>query len=707
MHPLHSKNVSGETYLKGRWICFDFETTNKEFGDARNPENRVVMVSWQSGKGNSFGKIHSHYGPLGEANQFWEALEKADYLVAHNAKFESHWLWRHGYNPTDRFWYDTMLGEWVLLGNNPDKLKFELGAVAERYNEDPKDARLAEQMVDGICPSEWAKEDLVARCERDVRSTARIARKQISRLRKSGTLPVAAQRCLTMAVLCATERTGLELDRDRVKETYAEYYERYQELLKRFSKLSGGVNPNSPSQMAHFLYGGGLIEEKYKEPIGVYKNGNTKYKSQTRVVPNPGRTLRFRELTRMRGGKAHPIRGKASKAWPDGTPKANAQTIDALVGRTKQQKNFLSFWAELRQVSAALSKNLDFFLGVVEEDDCRFYASIRQTTTGTHRLSGQGKPRQFTRFLSPKSMQTQNSPRAFKRLYCSLDPDYYFSSGDMSSLEFNVAVFLAQDKQGMSDVRDPNFDPHIQTATVMHDSNYDGTINRELYEELRSRRKHGDKEVDAWRTDAKTHTFKPLYGGEKGDEREERYYKWFFEHYSGLREAGESALAAVESGDEEGKGSFKTITGLTFRWNFYYRNDVAIDAKRHKPIKPAVYNYRVQYFATGEIVLIGLIHLYYRCKKQGLRVKLCNTVHDDVWAYVHKDDMERYKELFGHCFTHDVFRYLRKVYGIEFNVPLGIELTWGKHLGEYKFEYSVDPIKEGYSEYKGIQRPLG
>ena len=705
MHPLHTKNVTGETYLKGRWIAFDFETTNAEFGDARNDANRVVMVSWQEGRGNSFGKIKSHYGALGDAKQFWQAVEQADFLVAHNAKFEAHWLWRHGYDPTDRFWYDTMLGEWVLLGNNPDKLLFELGAVAERYGEEGKDKRLAADMDAGVCPSEWARDDLIARCESDVRATARVARKQISRLRRANILPVAAQRCLTMAVLCATERTGLELDADRVRATYDEYYKRHQELLKRFSQLSGGVNPNSPTQMAHYLYGGGLVEEKYKEEIGKFKNGNTKYKTHTRMVPSKAKSLKFKEITRY-GGK--PIRGKASKSWPDGTPKTNSDTIDALVPRTKAQREFLSFWSEMNQIGSALSKNLDFFLGVVEEHDCRFHASIRQATTGTHRLSGQGKPIKCSLFATPKSMQTQNSPRLFKRLYCSLDPDWYLTSGDMSQLEFNTAVFLAQDLQGMQDVRDPDFDAHIQTCTVMHDSEYDGTINRELYNDLLTKRRAGDKEVDLWRTDAKPHTFKPLYGGETGDERETRYYKWFFEHYAGLREAGERALAIVESGDEEGVGSFKTITGLEFKWNYYYRNETPMDRRRHKPIKPAVYNYRVQYFATGEIVLIGLIHLYYRCRKAGLRVRLCNTVHDDVWAFVHKEDMEAYKKLFGNCFTHDVFKYLKKVYDIDFNVPLGIELVWGKHFGDDgQFEYTVDPIKEGYSEFKGIQRAVG
>jgi DNA polymerase I-like protein with 3'-5' exonuclease and polymerase domains len=704
MHPLHTDNVSGKTYIKGRWLAFDVETTNLEFGDARNAGNRVVCVSWQEGKGNSFGKIRSIYGPLGDAKEFWAALERADFLVAHNAKFEAHWLWRHGYDPTDRFWYDTMLGEWVLLGNNPDKLLFELGAVAERYNEDGKDERLAGLMDSGVCPSEWPKDDLLARCEGDVRATSRVARKQIGRLKRKGTLPVAAQRCLTMAVLCATERTGLELDRDRVKETYEEYYAAHQELLARFTKLSGGVNPNSPSQLAHYLYGGGMIEEKYKLEIGTYKNGNTRYKTETRVVPNPAKSLRFAERKDRRG---EPLRGKVSKAWPEGSPKTDKETIATLVGKNKAQKEFLEIWSTLNKLSNALSKNLDFFLGVVEEFDCKFHANIRQATTGTHRLSGQGKPVTSSLFAKPKSMQTQNSPRIFKRLYCSLDPNQYFSSGDMSSLEFNVAVFLAQDEQGMKDVRDPDFDPHIQTATVMHDKDYDGTINQDLYFDLLRRYRAGDKEVAQWRTEAKPHTFKPLYGGEKGDEREERYYKWFFDHYSGLREAGELALAMVESGDEEGKGSFKTITGLEFRWNFYYRNGTAMDRSKHRPIKPAVYNYRVQYFATGEIVLIGLIHLYYRSKKKGLGVRLCNTVHDDVWAYVQKRDMEEYKKLFGHCFTHDVFRYLKKVYNIDFNVPLGIELTWGKHLGEFSYETTVDPVKEGYCDSKSIQRALG
>src|SRR3546814_4084919 len=59
-----------------------------------------------------------HYaGNILECKAFWQDLEAADYLVAHNVKFESGWLLRLGYDPTDKLWADTLLAEYVRLGN--------------------------------------------------------------------------------------------------------------------------------------------------------------------------------------------------------------------------------------------------------------------------------------------------------------------------------------------------------------------------------------------------------------------------------------------------------------------------------------------------------------------------------------------------------------------------------------------------------------
>lgn len=700
MHPLHSSNLKGDTYRTGRWVCIDFETTNKEYGNPMLPENRVVMAAWQEGVGDDCaGAVEYHYGTLAGAAGLWDAIERADFVVAQNGKFEAHWLWNAGYDPTGKLWYDTMLGEWVLLGNNTRKQLLDLDSLAKRYNEARKDSIINDLMEGGVCPSEMPERGLIARCRRDVRSTARIARKQLHQLAKQRLLGCAVVRCLTMPVLCAIERGGLTLDAERVRATHAEYLAEYDRISREFEKFSGGVNFNSAAQMAHFLYGGGLLEHTTKEQVGTYKNGNPKFKKVTEWVPNPGKTLRFPE-PKNAGGK--PKRNQPTKAYPAGAPKTDKGTMEWLreVARTKQQLKFFEITERLGTVTAALSKNLDFFKGVVDERDGRFYAEIRQCTTATHRLSGRGRPQQFKQFTGAKSMQTQNSPRAFKKLYRAHSPDYWATDADAAQLEFRVAAFIGQDAIAMQNIRDPDFDAHIQTASVMHDPEYAGDINEQLYAELlaiyRDELHPRYKEVKGWRQNAKADTYKPLYGGERGTPTQERYYQWFQQRYCDFYAEGMRALGCVEAGD--GTGSFRTPTGLTFTWDFYFRQDMAIDKYKHKPIKPAVFNYPVQYLATGEIVPIALVHLYYRVQRAGLRVRFTNTVHDSVSADVHKEDLDSYRELVVQSFTYDVFRFLKKVYDIDFNVPLGCELTWGEHLGEGEsFAIDIDPIQEAAS----------
>lgn len=692
-HPLATPNVLGRTYLTGRWVALDVETTNKEFGNPLLPENRIVMVSWQKGQGDKHGKLHHYYGNIAECREFWDALGWADFLVAHNAKFEMHWLWNLGYDPTDKLWYDTMLAEWVRLGNNHRKLRYNLDAMAARYKEARKETQVDTLMKGGVCPSEIPESQLVARCRRDVHSTARIMCKQRAVLARRKQLPLVAHRCLTAGVLCAIERNGLTLDRERVHAEYEKYSKEYKDLAAKFRDFTGGVNFNSGPQMTTFLYGRWPLVEQV-EGKGKSRVVTMRAMTEEERAASPIKPLNFRELTDARG---NPKRGRPCKQFPDGVGKKRKQVLEQLKGaaRTKRQREFFEMSERLGKTHALLSKNLEFFKGVVDERGGKFYAEIRQCTTATHRLSGAGRPQQFKQFPDgTKSMQTQNSPREFKRLYCSHDPDYWATDADAAQLEFRVAAFLGQDKQAMADIRNPNFDAHIQTACVMHDPTFEGELNAELYAELlaiyRDESHPRYKEVKGWRQDAKPDTYKPLYGGERGTPLQERYYQWFQRRYAGIYAEASRWLNIVE-GDKQ----LTTCTGLRFFWEFYYRNEIPMDASKHKPIKPQVFNYPVQYLATGEIVLIALIYLYYRVQKAGLRVVFTNTVHDSVSANVHKDDMAAYKSLVVQAFTKDTFAYLTRVYGIVFNVPLGCELKWGTHLGEGEtFSIDVDPLKE-------------
>lgn len=622
-------------------LVFDFETTNLEYGSPLNPGNRVVMVAWKTVGGETF----DYYGPdILEARAFWDAVEAADVLVAHNAKFEAGWLRRLGYDPTEKAWWDTMLAERVKAGNRDWRLG--LAMVGPRYGFPGKETRVDAQMKAGVCPSLIDPRYLRARGRRDVRVTEGVYLAQHAEATEQGWLPVVRTRCMLTPILADIEANGMCLDPARVEEEYVAARTEYAALEAQLTELAGGVNLKSVKQLATLFY----------DTLGL-----------------PERTDRHGEPLRSAGGGRKT--DKATVAWLRGQA-----TTDA-------QRRFFDLLAAHAKVGALLSKNLESFHGVAtERPGAIFHGSFTQHVTATHRLSAQGRPQEFRAFPGAKSVQFQNMPRRLKRVFQPRDSDYVMVEADGSQLEFRVAAFLGQDRQAMADIVDPRFDAHVTSASHMFQRDYD-----ELLEAYRA----GDKQAAALRTAAKSETFKPLYGGSKGTEEQERWYTAFRERYRELYATQESWLDEVLASSD---GALRTAWGMTFYWDYRVesrangRKTIALDKRTKKPIKQSVFNYPVQSLATAEIIPIALTALYRRCKRRGLRVLFVNTVHDSVVCEVHKDDVEAFIAEVKPAFTTDVFRYLARYYGLEFNVPLGCEVKWGAHWGEgQEIKYDKQP----------------
>lgn len=639
MHPLSDSALSLDAYRDGNWLVFDLETTNLEKGSPLNPGNRAVMVSWKE-RG---GPVQHHYGNIMECRSFWEAYERADYLVAHNAKFECGWMIRCGQDPTDKLWADTMIGEKVRLGNRFALLALE--EVSPRYGFKGKEKLIASLMASGVCPSQMPERRLIARARRDVRTTEQIWMKQLKGLQREGKLQVLLTRCLLTPILAQIETNGMVLDKQRVLDTYAEYAEKLEALNRELEEFTGGINMRSPDQKARFLY----------------------------------RTLKFPEPVDKRG---RPKRNKPSKQFPEGRPKTDKHTMAWLMtqAKTEKQRKFIELREQWGKLDAAMTKNLQFFRGVVEErEGCKFYGQFNQCNTQTHRLSASGRPQKFEMFSDEKSVQFQNMPRVFKTLFTVRDTDYVMVESDGSQLEFRVAAFLGQDSRAIADIRNPDFDAHVQSASIMNSRDY-----AELLAEYRA----GSKKAKELRRIAKTDTFKPLYGGSQGTPEQEEYYRWFQSNYGELYATQEGWVSDVLA-----TGKLVTPWGLRFYWDFYLsQSGTPMDRKEHKSIKPSIFNYPVQSLATAEIIPIAMFYLHYRCKRAGLRVTLVNTVHDSIVAEVHKEDLTKYTELVKQAFTDDVYRYLRRVYGMEFNVPMGCEVVAGAHWSEgEEVTFNVEP----------------
>ena len=87
-------------------------------------------------------------------------------------------------------------------------------------------------------------------------------------------------------------------------------------------------------------------------------------------------------------------------------------------------------------------------------------------------------------------------------------------------------------------------------------------------------------------------------------------------------------------------------------------------------------NYPVQGFATADIVPITCIEVYKLMKEKNVKSVLVNTVHDSIVVDIHPDEEDIIINIFKQG-ADKVIPVLKEKYGIDFNVPLDIEMKIG------------------------------
>lgn len=594
--------MSVQIYDSPDYITFDFETTNLDKGSALNSNNRIVLVSWAVGLGPT---RYALYGSKA-FELFLSAINSATFLVAHNAKFELQWLATLGFDLSQFVVWDTMVAEYVFRGNRP--LPINLEASCARHGIVAKSGFIPKAIKLGICPSTLPKQWVSEYCDEDVRATRELFLTQ--KVKYEHLIPVIYTRCLLTPVLADIERNGMHVDKDAVIQNYYEVLEEHNELRKKLDELTGGINPRSRKQVAEFLYD----KLGFDDPA-VNSSGKPRYKMAAR--------------------------------------RTDKGTLAKLKPKTKEQKLFLELKQQESLIAAKLSKTLaPLFSCVTETKDQILYGTFNQCVTQTHRLSSSGKK---------YGVQFQNFPRKYKYLFTARDPEnYVVVEADEAQLEFRAAVFLGQDKQGISDIAN-KIDVHSFTAAVIQDSTYDYVVKH----------KETDKKIKEWRQDAKSDTFKPLYGGRSGTEAQMRYYEAFRKKYQQITDEQERWKFEVLANKK-----LVTCTGLVFYWD-----DTQLTKHGYITNSTMICNFPVQSLATADIVPIGVYLLWRAVKREKLRAVIINTVHDSVIAEVHKDDLLRFKEIANECLTSGIINYLNEVYNINFNIPLEVEIKSGSCWG--------------------------
>ena len=406
----------------------DFETTTKEFGSALNKENHIVLTCWDVVHTDGTVQSKHVWGDEYELYELEEDIKRADFVVAHNAKFELQWFKRCGIDLRNVLVFDTFLAEWVIAGNRGGQAGWELNLddTAARYGLPPK-LSIAKVMLDsGIDTEDIPREHLLPYCQRDVELTRKLFRLQIKELDRLGLTHIALTRNLCCAALADLEFNGAELDKERVTEEYNKSVEEFRECDAKLIAFTGGINLSSPKQLGEYLFG----------VLGF-------------PVPKDHKGAEL--LTKK------------------GIPKTDVKTLDKLKAVTQEQRDFLELYKRRNKLDSLITKNLEFFKLVCDERGGRFFGNINQGFTQTHRLASTGRPILFAGAKKPRGVQFQNLPRNYKKLFTAHHEDYLCMEFDAAQLEFRVAADLGHDEVATEEII-TGYDVHSYTAQVLTES---------------------------------------------------------------------------------------------------------------------------------------------------------------------------------------------------------------------------------------------
>ena len=179
--------------------------------------------------------------------------------------------------------------------------------------------------------------------------------------------------------------------------------------------------------------------------------------------------------------------------------------------------------------------------------------------------------------------------------------------------------------------------------------------------------KFSAKALGVSRQEAKAHTFKPLYGGIYGTEKEVAYYDLFKARYSAI---AEWHIALQNEAIKERK-----ITLPSGR--IYHFPDVRRVFHGGASHATAIKNYPVQGFATADLLPLALINLRKILVDKGMKSVICNTVHDSIVLDVFPDEEKEAIEILTESML-SIKNEAQKRYRIEYDMPIGIELKMGK-----------------------------
>ena len=653
-------------------------------------DNILVSVGLNSYWGDEYYFTnHSERIDEGCFHKIQETLDKTTLLVGHNIKFDLMWLLEAGFKYSGRV-YDTMLGEYILNKGIRKSLTLEMSCRRRKIGS--KDSAIKEWMDRGVSFENIPADVVEEYGKIDVQITRKLFDSQMAdfKLEKNKHLLMTAKMMNEfLVVLIDMERNGININIEDLNSVEREFRAEFAYLKQKIDKIvykqmgDTKINLSSPEQLSWLIYS--VKPKDKKDWCKIFNIGIDKNTGKNKKRPQYSR-LQFRNLVtdnttpifRTVASQCMGCKGKGviKRIKKDGSPFKNySKCVDcngdgyvytemAKYAGFRQRPKSVYDVAEsgFRTDKITLSK-----IAAEAEGEFKEFidAVVRHNAVDTYLNTFVEGLKNFTNekgFLHPKFMQAvtatgrlssrdpnfQNQPRGktfpIRKVVTSRFDGGKILEIDFAQLEFRTAVYLAQDKQGMEDIKN-KIDVHQYTADI----------------------------IGVSRQDAKAHTFKPLYGGVTGTEDEKRYYTKFLEKYKDIKTWHDKLQSEAIR--------YKRIKLPTGReYSFPYAERTPWGGSTYGT---QIKNYPVQGFATADIVPLACINIYKLMKDKGVKSLLVNTVHDSIVADVYPGEEDVMSDIFNQG-TADVIPALKQYYKIDFNVPLDTELKIGNNWLDMK-----------------------
>jgi DNA polymerase I-like protein with 3'-5' exonuclease and polymerase domains len=662
-----------------------------------NAENYLVStgLAIKDREGAWFASYHFHshlhlsQAHSGQAHYSYvqSQLDACTLLIGHNVRYDLQWLWAAGFR-YDGPVYDTMLAEYVLARGQKG-ISMSLDNSAKRRNVALKKGELVADYWDrGIgyeampipVVYEYGMADVVSAGELYDAQVALYELPENVGLKK--TLHLMNEFC---RVLARMETDGIKIDREALDAVEAEFMAEKAALQSRMEEIARGVmgdtpiNLDSPEQLSQVVYSRRLNNKKswvtYWLQDGVPINRRITQAAFKRVLDDNTTVMQKTKAEQCPNCKGT---GYIRKTKKDGEPyakafvcavcekagflykptgkvagfkfnpadadwaSANGLTTDkerllilAGVARSRDMNEAEEFLEGMVRLNA-VNTYLDSFVGGIKRSvrhDGLLHASFDQHGTSTGRLAS-------------RRPNMHNMPRSgtfpVKRAIVSRFAGGRIAEGDFSQLEFRSAGELSGCERIESDVLN-GVDVHSETARILTEAGEPRT-----------------------RQEAKSRTFRPLYGGLSGSPAEVVYNKAFLVKYAGVAEWHRRL-------QEEAIATKKIVlpTGREYAFPYCKRsqNGGATQATKIK-------NYPVQGFATADIVPWAVIRLAKAMRLHNCKSVLINTVHDSIVVDMHPDEFDLIPRLMYEAMV-GVKDHMKDFYGITMRIPLEIEIKTG------------------------------